>query len=88
MDADSIIHSDSIYIVVASDLVLADAILLDSFLKLISPLSGTRQVSIHEFVIVILLISKLRELSELVVTRVAEDQADLIIRLEEASFHP
>ena len=47
---DSSIHSVVVCIVVAYDLVLADAILLDAFLKLVNPLSGTRHVSIHELV--------------------------------------
>ena len=83
---DSSIHSVVVCIVVAYDLVLADAILLDAFLKLVSPLSGIRHVRIMELVTPHL--RKIRDHSELVVMLVAEDQADLIVRLEEASFHP
>ena len=47
---DSIIHSVEVCICVALDLVLAEPILLNAFLKLVSPLSGMRHVMILEFV--------------------------------------
>ena len=49
--ADSTEHSVPVRIVVALDLVLADAILLDALLKLVSQLSGTRHVRIVELVL-------------------------------------
>ena len=44
---DSIIHRVIICIVVALDLVCADTILLNTLLKFVSPLSGTRHIRIH-----------------------------------------
>ena len=92
---DSSIHSFKVCILVALDLVFAEPILLDAFLKLVSPLSGLRHVSKLEFVVwfivhfvhPVLPLRKLWELSELVVADVVEDKADLVVRLEEASDH-
>ena len=47
---DSSVHSAVVCILVALDLVLAEPILLNAFLKLVSLLSGTRHVSIDELV--------------------------------------
>ena len=63
------------------DLVLAESIRFDAFLKLFCPLSGLRHVL--EIGII-----KFWALSKLFVVFVAEDQADLIVGLKEASFHP
>ena len=48
--SECITHSVVVKIVVAYDLVLADAIRLYALLKLVSPLPGTRHVKIFEFV--------------------------------------
>ena len=73
-------QSVHVYIVVVMDLVLAESIRFDAFLKLFSPLSGKRHVL--EIGII-----KFWTLSKLFVVFVAEDQADLIVGLEEATFH-
>ena len=91
---ESIIHSVAVYIVVALDLVRADAIGFDALLKLVSPLLGTRHVRILKFVSEstqihsTALLCKLWQLSELAVAHVAEDEAYLIVGFEEATFHP
>ena len=48
---DSIVHSVVVWIVVALDLISTDIIGLDTLLKLVSPLSGLRHVSILEFIL-------------------------------------
>ena len=68
------------------DLFCAETISFDAFLKFISPLSGLRHVSILKFAITPSL-CKLWDRPELVVADAVEDQADLLVGFEEASFH-
>ena len=76
-------HLSPVYIFVA---LWAEAIGFDAFFKLVSPISGTRHVIIMVF-LVWPPCCKLRELSQLIVVDVVEDQADLLVGFEEASSH-
>ena len=69
------------------NLVCVESILFDALLKLLSPLSGLWHVMILELRTAFLPHCIFRDLSELFVADVFKDQADLILRLKEASDH-
>ena len=89
----SSVHSILVYIRVTLNLIRTDSIVFDSFLKFVSPLSGTRHVRKLEFAFLIESIklikplSKFRDLPQFVVVFIVEDEANLVVRLKKASNH-
>ena len=57
----------------------------DAFLEIISPLSGSRHVGIQGFASICL--SKLRDLSQLFVVAVVDDDAESVLGFKEAAHH-
>ena len=76
------------------DFIRTEPIFFDAFLHFVSPLSSTRHVFKHKFafkrlitVTVRVSLVKLRELSQVAVIDVVDDQADPFVGFEEAADH-